>query len=324
MTSSGEQHISIIVPVYNEEDSLHLLHEEVTSAMRHLSGVTHELIFVDDGSTDGSVKLLRRIQESDPEHVVAILLRRNFGQTAAMSAGFDAATGDIIVPMDADLQNDPSDIGRLLEKINEGHDVVSGWRAERHDKFLTRRLPSMIANLLISRMTGVHLHDYGCTLKAYRREVIGHMNLYGELHRFLPALASWSGANVTEIKVNHRARQFGTSKYGIGRTLRVVLDLITIKFLLSYSTKPMQVFGKWGFVAMFLGLLAGLFAAEQWIVRGQDVTDSPYMFVCIFFILGGLQLICMGLLGEINVRTYYESQHKPIYTVRERIGLHGD
>ena len=299
MTSSGEQRISIIVPVYNEEDSLRLPATNRlpprcsncrTSRMRSSSWTTEV--------TDGSVDLLRSLHAEDPEHVAVILLRRNFGQTAAMSAGFDAATGDLIIPMDADLQNDPNDIGRLLEKINEGYDVVSGWRAERHDTFVTRRLPSMTANMLISRMTGVHLHDYGCTLKAYRREVVEHMNLYGELHRFLPALASWAGANVTEIKVNHRARQFGTSKYGIGRTLRVVLDLITVKFLLSYSTKPMQVFGKWGFLSIFVGLLAGLFAAEQWLVRGQDVTDSPYMFACIFFMLGGPATDLHGVAGR--------------------------
>ena len=317
---SGTSHfISIIVPVFNEEESLRLLHDEISSAGRLLPDTSHEIIFVDDGSTDGSAAVLRSLHASDPEHVRVVFLRRNFGQTAAMAAGFDAARGDLIVPLDADLQNDPADIGRLVEKIDEGHDVVSGWRANRQDKFLSRRIPSILANGLISKITGVHLHDYGCTLKVYRREAVEHMNMYGEQHRFLPALASWTGARVTEMKVNHRARQFGATKYGIGRTLRVILDLITIKFLLSYSTKPMQVFGKWGFGAMFFGVLTGCYSVFQYVVEGEDVTSNPWMYICIFFTLGGLQLISMGLLGEINVRTYYESQKKAIYTVRERL-----
>ena len=320
MSTSKLYSISIVIPLYNEEESLRPLYEEITQAMEETPNSFYEIIFIDDGSSDSSVEICRELYESDPEHVRLIILRRNFGQTAAMAAGFDAATGDITIPMDADLQNDPADIKRLLEKVAEGYDVVSGWRADRKDKFISRRLPSMIANGLISKMTGVSLHDYGCTLKAYHSDVIKHMNFYGEMHRFLPALASWAGARITEIKVNHRARQFGQSKYGIGRTIRVVLDLITVKFLLSYSTKPMQIFGKLGIVSMMTGILSGLLTIIFKVFLNQDVTSNPWMYICIFFMLGGLQLICMGLLGEINVRTYYESQEKAIYTVREQIG----
>ena len=323
MSTDTLHSISMVIPVYNEEESLRPLYKEISDAMENTPSSFYEIIFVDDGSLDSSVEICKEFCESDPEHVRLVVLRRNFGQTAAMSAGFDAAKGTIIFPMDADLQNDPADIKHLIDKVDEGFDVVSGWRADRKDKFFSRRLPSMIANGLISWMTGVNLHDYGCTLKAYHRDVVEHMNFYGELHRFLPALASWGGADVTEIKVNHRARKFGTSKYGIGRTIRVVLDLITVKFLLSYSTKPMQIFGKWGFVSMGIGFLSGLLTIILKL-KGQDVTSNPWMYICIFFMLGGLQLICMGLLGEINVRTYYESQEKAIYTVRESIGVKED
>jgi len=312
--------LSVVIPVYNEEASLRALHSEISETLRKMTGAKYEIILVDDGSKDGSYEVLRALYGEDPDHVRVIRLRRNFGQTAALAAGFDAAQGDIVIPIDADLQNDPQDIPRLIDKIDEGYDVVSGWRAKRHDKFWSRRLPSMLANGLISAITGVRLHDYGCTLKAYHRDVLRHMNLYGEQHRFLPALASWAGARVTEISVNHRARKFGRSKYGTGRTLRVVLDLITVKFLLSYSTKPMQVFGKWGFVSMGIGLLAGLVTAAEKILYNQSVNRNGWMFVCIFFSLGGLQLIGMGLLSEIGVRTYYEGQNKPVYTVRERLG----
>jgi glycosyltransferase involved in cell wall biosynthesis len=319
MSGANSHFLSIVVPVYNEEDSLRPLHQEISEAFRKVPGTSYEIILVDDGSHDASFDVIRELHAADPEHVRGIRLRRNFGQTAAMAAGFDAASGDLIIPLDADLQNDPNDIPRLVAVIDEGYDVVSGWRADRQDKFLSRRLPSIAANTLISRITGVRLHDYGCTLKIYKRDVIEHMRLYGELHRFLPALASWAGASVTEAKVNHRARRYGRSKYGIGRTIRVILDLITVKFLLSYSTKPMQVFGKWGFVSIFLGFISGLFTAAMKILENQSVNRNGWTFVCIFFTLGGLQLIGMGILGEINVRTYYESQKKPVYTVRERL-----
>ncbi len=320
MSGSVDRLLSIVVPVYNEEDSLRALHTEISNAMKSHDRFSYEIIFVDDGSKDSSFEMMRALHEEDPAHVRAIRLRRNFGQTAAMAAGFDASQGELIVPMDADLQNDPADIARLVAKLDEGYDVVSGWRADRQDKFISRRLPSIMANGLISAITGVRLHDYGCTLKVYHRDVVKHMNIYGEQHRFLPALASWAGARVAELPVNHRARKFGSSKYGIGRTVRVVLDLMTIKFLLSYSTKPMQIFGKWGFVSMAVGIFGGLMTAADKLLYNQSVNRNGWMFVCIFFTLGGLQLIGMGLLGEISVRTYYESQHKPVYTVREKLG----
>lgn len=310
--------VSIVIPVFNEEASLLQLYGEICAAMENDPERTYEVIFVDDGSTDGSASICRTLAVR--EGVRLIIFRRNFGQTAAMAAGFDAARGAVIVPMDADLQNDPRDIPRLLEKIDEGFDVVSGWRERRQDRFLSRRLPSLIANWLISRITGVELHDYGCTLKAYNRDLAEHMHLYGEMHRFLPVLASWAGASVEEIPVNHRPRIFGHSKYGIDRTLRVVLDLITIKFLMSYRTKPMQVFGKWGLCALAISAMAAGITVGEKLYYWQDVTDSAWLYVCMFFGLGGLQLIGMGLLGEISVRTYYESQNKAIYTVREVVG----
>jgi len=312
--------LSVVVPVFNEQESLRPLCQEISDAFSRVDGLSYEIILVDDGSRDGSFEVMRALHEEDAEHVKAIRLRRNFGQTAALAAGFDAARGDIIIPIDADLQNDPQDIPHLIDKMDEGYDVVSGWRADRQDRYWSRRLPSILANGLISTITGVRLHDYGCTLKAYHRDVVKHMNLYGEQHRFLPALASWAGARVTEIPVNHRAREFGRSKYGIGRTLRVILDLITVKFLLSYSTKPMQVFGRWGFVSILLGVGAGLITTVDKLFAGLSVNRNGWTFICFFFLLGGLQLIGLGLLGEISVRTYYESQHKPVYTVRERLG----
>ena len=314
--------VSIVVPVYNEAESLEQLYQEIAQAFERLPDAQFEVIFVDDGSQDASYAVACRLHEQDPEHVRAISLRRNFGQTAAMAAGFEAVRGQIVIPMDGDLQNDPADIPALLEKLAEGYDVVSGWRKLRKDALINRRLPSVLANWLISRITGVHLHDYGCTLKAYRVEVTHHMNPYGEQHRFLPALASWAGARVTEIPVHHRPRRFGKTKYGIGRTTRVLLDLITVKFLLSYSTKPMQVFGKFGFLSLLIGFFAGLISAALKVFPPYlDVTDNPWMYISTLFLLGGLQLIVLGLLGEINVRTYYESQHKPIYAIRDTRGV---
>jgi len=313
-------HISIVVPVFNEEESLQILVEEVRNAMAKTPQHRYELILVDDGSRDNSFAVIESLFEKDPEHVRGIQLRRNFGQTAAMAAGFDAAKGEIIIPMDADLQNDPADIPKLLEKVDEGFDVVSGWRADRQDRAFSRKIPSKIANTLISWITGVPLHDYGCTLKAYHKNITEQMNMYGELHRFLPALASWAGARVTEIPVNHRARIHGTSKYGIDRTLRVVLDLITVKFLLSYSTKPMQVFGKWGMYVLSLGAITAFIAITlKLMIPKHNMTGNPWMYLSIFFGLSGMQMIGMGLLGEISVRTYYESQNKPIYNIRQKL-----
>jgi len=320
MTDSHPKYVSIVVPVFNESESLPALYAEIHAAMDAQAAVEYEILFVDDGSTDGSYKVLQSLHARDPERVQVIRFRRNFGQTAAMAAGFDAARGDVVVPMDADLQNDPADIPKLLAALAEGYDVASGWRADRQDPFVSRRLPSMLANGLISWMTGVHLHDYGCTLKAYRKVVAEDLRFYGEMHRFLPALATWTGARVTEVKVNHRARQHGQSKYGIGRTTRVVLDLLTVRFLMAYSTRPMQVFGRWGFYCLAVSGFTGVLAVVLKFAVGQNMTGNPWMYLSLFFGLGGLQLIGLGLLGEINVRTYYESQEKTIYTVRDRLG----
>lgn len=311
--------ISIVVPIYNEEENVKALHEKVTAALAD-SRLDYELILVDDGSSDGSFRLLQVIAGDDPR-VKVIRFRRNFGQTAAMAAGFDAAAGRVIVPMDGDLQNDPADIPLLLAKIDEGYDVVSGWRKERNDAFINRKLPSVIANALISRMTGVHLHDYGCTLKAYRREVLDGINLYGEMHRFVPALATQVGARVTELPVRHYPRRFGTSKYGISRTMRVVLDLMTVKFLLSYSTKPIQLFGKWGIYTLAAGALCGALTVYMKLFEHMSMNRNPLLILTAFLLFTGVQFIVLGLLGELNARTYYEAQGKPIYVVREKINF---
>lgn len=311
--------ISIVVPIYNEQDNVNALYSAITGAMRQMR-CDYELIMVDDGSSDGSYGLLAERAKQDP-CLKLIRFRRNFGQTAAMAAGFDAASGSIIIPMDGDLQNDPADIPRLVDKINEGFDVVSGWRKDRKDTFVTRKIPSLLANALISRLTGVHLHDYGCTLKAYRREVLDGINLYGEMHRFVPALASQVGARVTELPVNHHPRLHGVSKYGISRTLRVVLDLMTVKFLLAYSTKPIQLFGKWGVYTLFLGLLTGTMTVYMKLFDNLSMNRNPLLILTLFLLFMGIQFIVMGLLGELNARTYFESQGKPIYVVRDRINL---
>jgi glycosyltransferase involved in cell wall biosynthesis len=316
--------LSVVVPVYQEEENVDLLCQALHDALAPM-GKRYEVILVDDGSRDGTwAKLVANAERVPNLHLIRF--RRNFGQTAAMAAGIDHARGDIIVTMDADLQNDPRDIPLLLEAMTGEVDVVSGWRRERKDAFLNRRLPSMLANGIISRITGVHLHDYGCTLKAYRREVIQHVRLYGEMHRFIPALASWVGGQVVEVAVNHHPRRFGKSKYGIGRTLRVVLDLITVKFLLRYSTGPMQILGKiglqlglWGafLLLMIFGLnLAGNFLGDT--VWGWDLVKRPVWPIMGFMLLGfGIQFVGLGLIAEILIRTYHESQNKRIYTVRE-------
>lgn len=311
--------LSIVVPIYNEEESIALLYERVTSALA-ITSLHYELILVDDGSSDRSFLLLKELAVED-SRVKVIRFRRNFGQTAAMAAGFDAATGRVVVPMDGDLQNDPTDIPRLLAKIDEGYDVVSGWRKDRQDTFINRKLPSIIANGLISSFTGVHLHDYGCTLKAYRREVLDGINLYGEMHRFVPALASQVGAKVTELPVKHHQRMYGTSKYGISRTVRVVLDLMTVKFLLSYSTKPIQLFGKWGVYTLFAGLISCSATLYMKIFEHMSMNRNPLWILTIFLFFMGVQFIVLGLLGELNARTYYEAQGKPIYVVREKLNL---
>lgn len=309
--------LSVVIPIYYEEENIRPLYAAVTSALE-ATDLHYEIICVDDGSGDNSFQLLKELAASD-QRLRVIRFRRNFGQTAAMAAGFEAARGAVIVPMDGDLQNDPTDITLLLEKIHEGYDVVSGWRRDRQDAFINRTLPSLIANGLISRFTDVHLHDYGCTLKAYRREVLEGIGLYGEMHRFVPALASRIGAKVTEIPVRHHPRLHGTSKYGISRTMRVVLDLLTVKFLLSYATKPIQLFGKWGIYSVLLACGTGGATVYMKLFANTSMNRNPLLILTAFLLFMGVQFVTLGLLGELNARTYYESQGKPIYSVRERL-----
>lgn len=307
--------LSIVIPVFNEEKNLEPLHQQLREALQGMDE-DYEIIFVDDGSIDGSFELLRKLHQED-NRLKVIRFRRNFGQTAAFSAGFDLARGRVIVTMDADLQNDPADIPKLLAHIDEGYDVVSGWRSPRRDPFLTRRLPSMIANRLISEITGVKLHDYGCSLKAYRRDVIENVQLYGELHRFIPALASWMGVRVAEVKVRHSPRRYGRSKYGLSRTLRVLLDLLTVRFLLSYSTRPIQIFGLLGAVSFMLGGVIGAYLSFIRLFLGEPIADRPLLLLAILLVVVGVQFVTMGLLGELVVRTYYETQNKAIYAIKE-------
>jgi glycosyltransferase involved in cell wall biosynthesis len=314
--------LSIVLPIYNEEESLPHLLQELVPALE-ATGRTFEIICVDDGSGDNSFAELKKLRGQD-ERVRIIRFRRNFGQTAAFAAGFDRAKGEVVITMDADLQNDPADIPKLLAKVDEGHDVVSGWRVERWKEgtgsFLTRKLPSATANWLISTGTGVFLHDYGCALKAYRLDVVKSVNLYGDLHRFIPAIASYYGVSVAEVPVNYRSRQFGQSKYGLGRITRVLLDLLTVRFLLSYSTRPIQIFGLMGLLSLTLGVIAGLYLTFMKLVYGEALAERPLLLLAILLVMVGVQLITMGLLGELVVRTYHESQNKPIYTVREELG----
>ena len=311
--------ISVFLPVYNEEPNLRPLHDKLAEALKAL-GRSAEIVYVDDGSSDGSLKILREIAQMDPR-VRVVALRRNYGQTAAMAAGIDAARGKVLIPMDADMQNDPADITRLLDKLDEGYDVVSGWRKNRKDKMVTRKIPSQIANRIISWIGGVPLHDYGCSLKAYRRESLEDVKLYGEMHRFIPIYASWAGARVTEIPVEHHARTMGKSKYGLSRTLKVVFDLMTIKFMASYQTKPIYVFGSFGMLAFAISLLAGLYAVFLKLFHKADFVQTPLPVLTIVMFAVGVQFLLMGLLAEMLVRTYHESQSKPIYAVRERLGF---
>jgi len=311
--------LSLFLPVLDEEENLRPMHAKIAEALNSL-GKTAEVIYVDDGSTDKSLQILREIA-ADDSRVRVISLRRNYGQTAAMSAGIDAAKGEILIPMDADLQNDPKDIARLLDKLNEGYDVVSGWRKNRKDKLIMRKIPSNIANRIISWIGGVPLHDYGCSLKAYRREVIQDVRLYGEMHRFIPIYASWAGARVTEIPVDHHARTMGKSKYGISRTLKVVFDLMTIKFMASYQTKPIYVFGTFGMIAFFLSIIAGVWAFVLKFIYGISFILTPLPVIAIVLLAISMQFFLMGLLAEMLVRTYHESQDKTIYAVREKIGF---
>lgn len=318
--------ISIVMPVYNEAGNLPRLHAELTAVLGEL-GRSYEILAVDDGSTDESLRVLRELQAGD-SHLRIVRFRRNFGQTAAFAAGFDHARGRVVITIDADGQNDPADIPRLLETMEEGgYDIVSGWRQNRKEPFLTRRLPSMIANRLISRTTGVRLHDYGCSLKAYKADVVRNVHLYGELHRFIPALAGWMGVKVAEVAVNDRPRAYGRSKYGISRTIRVLLDLFTVTYLLSFSSRPMQLFGLIGLGLGGTGGLIGLYLVGAKIAHGilegpegfraYRIGTSPWLMLSVLLIVLGVQFVVMGLLGEVITRTYHETQNKPIYAIRE-------
>jgi glycosyltransferase involved in cell wall biosynthesis len=311
-------HLSLVVPVYNEEENLPLLFDAIHRVMDPLKH-TWELIFVDDGSRDKSLDVLRGIAKKDPRHVRVVVFRRNFGQTAAIAAGIDHSEGEIIILMDADMQNDPADIPMLLAKLDEGYDVVSGWRKNRQDNAITRNLPSFFANGLISWVTGVHLHDYGCTLKAYRRDALEGFRLYGEMHRFIPVFAHSVGARITEIEVHHHARRFGKAKYGLERTLKVLLDLFTVKFLLDYAYKPIYLFGGTGIAFMSIGAVTLITLSIRRIITNVAILGSPFFQMAIMFVILGFQSVLMGLIAELLVRTYHESQSKPTYIVREVI-----
>ncbi|MGQ9927094.1 MAG: glycosyltransferase family 2 protein [Chloroflexaceae bacterium] len=310
-------YLSVVAPIYNEEESIPHLYDRLTAVLDRL-GHPYEILAIDDGSRDRSFELLRDLAATD-ERLRVVRFRRNFGQTAAFAAGFDRALGAWVITIDADLQNDPADIPALLAKAESGYDVVSGWRVRRQDPFLSRRLPSIIANRLISWATGVHLRDYGCSLKVYRAEVVKNIDLYGELHRFIPAIASWQGVAVAELPVNHAARQYGRSKYGIGRTSRVLLDLITVRFLLSYSTRPMQVFGGIGLLSGAIGAVLLLYLGYVRLILSQPIADRPLALLAVFLVLVGVQFLGMGLLGELITRVYYEGRNRPIYVVREEL-----
>ncbi|MEJ2701744.1 MAG: glycosyltransferase family 2 protein [Sedimentisphaerales bacterium] len=307
--------ISVVVPVFDEQDNLRPLYEQITQTLD--AGHSYEILFVDDGSRDDSFAVLAELQKADPK-VRVIRFRRNFGQTAALSAGFEHARGQIIVALDADLQNDPADIPGMVARLDDGFDVVSGWRKKRHDG-VTRRLPSRMANGLISRMTGVKLHDYGCTLKAYRKEALAETKLYGEMHRFIPALASWNGAKVTEMVVNHRPRTAGVAKYGLARTWKVMLDLITVSFLGSFSTKPIYVFGGLGLASAVAATIVGAVVLYQKFARNFPMNRNPLLILTAVLMIATIQFILMGLLAELLVRTYHESQNRPTYVIKETL-----
>ena len=311
--------LSVVVPIFNEVENIPELHDELHAALDEL-GRPYEIIYVDDGSTDGSFAELKVLADRHAE-VVVVQFRRNFGQTAALAAGMEAARGDVLVFMDGDLQNDPADIQRLLETMEEGdYDVVSGWRKNRQDAAIKRKVPSRLANRLISAVSGVHLNDYGCTLKAYRREVMENVRLYGEMHRFIPAYAAWAGARIAELPVNHRARKHGTSKYGINRTIKVLLDLLTLKFLSSYSTKPIYLFGGLGALCFLAGVVSLLFVVSMRLFEGVHINRNPMLEISVFMFLACLLFLTQGLLAELVTRTYFESQGKQTYVVRTMLG----
>jgi glycosyltransferase involved in cell wall biosynthesis len=311
--------LSVVIPAYNEEENVPILYEKLKKVLDGL-GQDYEIIFVDDGSTDGTYQRLKQLAEKD-SRLKVIRFKRNYGQTAAMSAGFEHAKGDVIITLDADLQNDPEDIPLLLEKLEEGYHVVSGWRKDRKDPFLSRKLPSMVANWLISKITGVHLHDYGCTLKAYRAEVVKDLELFGDMHRFLPALTKRGGAKITEVVVRHHPRMFGRSKYGIGRTVRVLLDIMLVKFLNEYINKPLYMFGSVGFLLLVLGLLSLFYLIFLKLFLEEPIGRRPLLILSVLLILAGIQLISTGLLAELLVRIYYRTKDTKPYIIQEKINL---
>jgi glycosyltransferase involved in cell wall biosynthesis len=317
MTTTGREMISVLIPVFNEGENISPLYEEVTSVLRQIDR-DYEVIFIDDGSSDDTLKQLKVISQKD-SNIKVLSLSRNFGQTAALTAGIDFSKGKIIVPMDGDLQNDPKDILVLLQKIEEGFDVVSGWRKSRKDSFLTRRFPSIAANKIISLIGGVRLHDYGCTLKAYRRDVLKNIRLYGEMHRFIPIYAQWIGAQVSEVPVRHHPRKFGSSKYGMSRVFKVILDLMVVKFLVSYSQKPIYVFGGMGLLMILGAFLSGGYAIYLKLFESVSFILTPLPLLCVLLLVLGSLSILMGFLAEILTRTYYESQGKPTYQIKEVI-----
>ncbi len=319
--------ISVVLPVYNEEESIIDMHrelDEVMSVMAKEQGKTYEILFVNDGSSDLTMNKLEEIQQADPNSVI-VDFRRNFGQTAAMAAGFDLARGEIVVTLDADRQNDPRDIPMLIEELEKGYDLVSGWRHQRQDGYWLRLLPSKIANKLISFTTDVKIHDYGCSLKAFRWDLVKQLSMYGEMHRFIPALASWVGVRISEVKVNHRAREAGTSKYGISRTFRVILDLVTVKFLIKYSSRPIHFFGSIGLISTAMGLLLGLVLTFQKLFLDMGLSDRPMLLLAVLLIFIGLQFVTVGLVAEMVTRTYHEAKdNKPIYTIRSIMGRNAE
>ncbi|MCC0177861.1 glycosyltransferase family 2 protein [Waterburya agarophytonicola K14] len=310
--------LSIVVPIYNEAESVETLVSAIADSVQE-THLNYEIICIDDGSKDGSTKVLTNLARRRTD-LKAVILRRNYGQTAAMAAGFELAAGKVIITLDGDLQNDPADIPMLLAKLEEGYDLVSGWRKNRQDAALTRLLPSKIANIIIAKVTGVVLHDYGCSLKAYRAELIADMNLYGELHRFLPALAYIEGARIAEVPVRHHARRFGQSKYGLGRTIRVVMDLMTVFFMKKFLTRPMHVFGLGGVISLTAGVGMGIYLTIVKLFFEQNIGDRPLLILAVLLILTGVQLFCFGLVTELLMRTYHESQRRPIYRVRNVFG----
>lgn len=310
--------ISVIIPVFNEVDNLRELHSRLSEQLLSITD-NYEIIFVEDGSNDGSLSVLEELHRND-KRIRVIVFRRNFGQTAALSAGFDYSRGSVIVTMDADLQNDPADIPLLIEKIEEGYDVVSGWRVDRMDPFFTKKLPSRLSNWLAAKITGIKLHDFGCTLKAFRKDVIENVHLYGEMHRYIPALASWIGISIAEVKIRHHPRAHGKTKYGPSRLMRGLLDLVTIKFLLSYSTRPLQLLGLPGVIAILVGFVIGAYLTTERLLFNISIANRPLLLLSVLLIFIGVQFITLGLLGEFIARTYYEAQCKHIYAVKEIIG----